>query len=236
MTKYIIIMALPFFITGCQTYIPVTITNHSAHSIVVQFQSNDRDDTTSFSIPFMQDRIIESGTIVTEPRDEMSALKSIIIRTDSTNNVSILRFSLSYLELKNWTIKIPFTASDSMKYSKMETPDQIRAVDNDSFYYLVQELYNAGRYLECIKAVNDAQDVLLLRAATMSRNPQVDGMSRRALAEERKGFMLLGYLSAIKVRDFADADHYWDLLSRSDPIWVKFLQLYDHEISSLRAG
>jgi hypothetical protein len=184
----------------------------------------------------MQDRVIQSGTIVTETRDEMFALKSIIIRSDSTKNIFILRFSLSYLELKNWSIKIPFSASDSMKYSKMETPDQIKAVENHSFYYLVQELYNAGRYIECIKAVNDAQGILLLRAVSMSRNPQVDGMSRGELAEERKGFMLLGYLSALKVHDFADADHYWDLLSRSDPIWVNFLQQYDYEISNLHGG
>jgi hypothetical protein len=221
---------------GCQSLSPITIINLSSHPVILRFQTPFNDDTTKFAVGSTQNRVIQTIAVKRSTQDQRAQLVSILVGSDSDSSVTVLRFSMDYLESSNWTINIPFRSADSINFEKLQMLDKVRALENHSYYYSLQDLYNAQKFTECLKAIELVLPILSYRKTLIDHNSQIAEIDRREATVERDGFFLLAYLSAFKTSNRTRADYYWKQLTTDDPLLIQFLQKFDYEISKQRAG
>ena len=163
-------------------------------------------------------------------REREVELKSIIVKIDSTKKYRVLRFSNSFLEINNWTLGIPFPVSNSMKYEPWSLPEKVDGLTSHSYYHLVQALYNAGKYEDCIKAVDDIAPFFTSRGNQIQRNPPKSEAIQKVIDVQEIGLLTLAYFSAIKMNEPAKSEYYWSAIKEIDFEFTNYLQKNDFEI------
>ena len=231
MTKLIFIISFSALLIGCQTFNRLTLTNQLSSPLVVTFQSYHSNDTTNYLVLPKENRVINNTVVTKSFGYEALELRSITVRVDSTKKHKILRFSNSFLEVNNWTLAIPFPISKSIKYEPWSLSEQVNGLNNHSYYHFVQALYNAGKYADCIKAVDDITPFFTTRGAKVLRNPPKSGLAQQEVDVQEEGILVLAYLSALKIPEPTKAEDYWNALKEIDLGVVTYLQKNDLEIA-----
>ncbi len=170
-------------------------------------------------LPSHSDSIIQIET----NKDAERELIAIKIKPSNSESYNVLRFSSSYLESKGWKMEYPLLISDTLRFRKLAFKDEVEGLYNHSYYFLDQELYNSGKYPDCIAALDSLspQTVNLINYGGRLSDLRVD----------IKGMLLLAYLSAEKLGLPNKAQNYWDILEKGSPAYTKFLKENDFEIS-----
>lgn len=224
-------LSFSVFFTACQTFNGLTVINQISSPVVVVFQSQHANDTSKYVVLANENKTIKSTVFTKSIRDKELELKSIIVRVDSTNKYKVLRFSDSFLELNNWRLGIPFPISNSIKYEPWSLAEKVDGLNSHSYYHLVQALYNAGKYTDCMKAVDEVAAFFTTRGASIPRNPPRDGIVQKEIDVREEGLLLLAYLSALKVNEPVKAQYYWNAIKDIDMELINYLQNNDYEIS-----
>ncbi len=215
---------------GCGSSSLLNVSNQSAHTLVFRFEAPFRDDTAAYFIPSGQARVVQSAALTEAGRDDDLTLRSILVRIDSSDQYTVLRFSRSYLEMAGWNLQIPIIIPPGLQYKPLEVDEKVRAFYNHSFYHLVQALYNGRKYADCLNAVKDISSLLVLESQDLAKNSQRGDLGWRTYIAEKDGYMLLGYFSALKTRNLMLADAYWKTVRADNPVLADFLKKHDYEV------
>jgi hypothetical protein len=239
--KSVILIFCSISLFACQSSNVLTVKNDYSFPIKINFSTPFNIDTTTYCVLPTQDSQIQSNAFTSVSSDKDIELRTIIIRDSTSNKYIVLRFSNSYFEFKRWELRIPFSIPKNVRFQKLGPIDKARALDSHGYYYGVQELYNAGRYSECLDAIEDV--ILLLNADVAEiRQKLLQGLIQKYQIEmnemiaENFNFLLLAYLCAQKTNNRNKANQYWKDLIFFDRYRIEYLQENDFELSKYRAG
>jgi hypothetical protein len=217
MKKYFIIAAVvPILLCSCAPS-SLYISNNIGSPVMMQFQTEYDDEPTGVQTYSPADTVLHLPVLPSEEQN----LFLILYRRDTTSEPVCLRFSPSFLVHYNWRFQLPYKKDDTIRFRKKEFKEEMGDLLDHTYYFMIQALYNAGEYTECIKAIQSISE------------PSLRLIRMGGHATEFKGMCLLGYLSAVKSRNVIAAQYYWDILTKKPSAYARYLTDHDVEIKKL---
>lgn len=216
-TQIIIVVIIAFCIASGCTAPQLLLHNSLADDVDIAYQAPYNPKPVTVTVASLKDTLISFQEYPQEDAD----LMLIVIKTTKSADPTYLRFSGSYLTSRRSGMRIPFMLSDTIKFKKKMLHEELNAIDDHSYYYLVQELYNAKRYAECINAIE-------------SMTPEFVKSSPHK--GDLRGMLTLAYFSALKLRLTVKADSYWKLIEKTAVGYSRYLKDHDLELATMHAG
>ncbi|MFA6456922.1 MAG: hypothetical protein WCW40_08880 [Bacteroidota bacterium] len=200
-------------LTGC-TPQQLLVHNNYQENVQLLYQVPYTPEPYTVHIGLVKDTVISFQEIPTAGGD----LMLIIVQRGAGSEPDYYRFSGSYLLSRKSGINIPFTLSDTVKFMPQSLVQKIYAVEEHTHYFLVQELYNAKRYVECINVIES------MSVVQVNNSPY----------QEVRGMAVLAYLSAMKLKMGGKADSYWKMVEKGSTGYSQYLQNHDVELAKMR--
>ena len=214
--KYTSPVLVSFIFASCFAPPQLFVRNQIEHKITINYQTPFDPIPAQFTLSSPQDTVLSFEKFPFDDGD----LILLVVSQDGNTNPTYLRFSGSYLTKRHPGLTLPFTIPDSVKLHKLLLREELDAIANHSSYFLIQDLYNAKRYAECLNAVESITPAFL-----SSYRP-----------DDLKGITVLAYLSALKLKQPGRAETYWKLIERAGLGYSKYLKENDIELLTLHAG
>lgn len=212
-----LIFCAALIIFPCCSSPSLLIMNKGESEVYLQFQTPAKDDPSNPISFFTADTSISMPLKATYEQD----LILIKYHFGKTPEQKYIRVSESYLASKNWKLEIPFPAIDTVRFVKREFIDELTVLRNGSYYHFMQDLFNSGKYFECLYAFESISPSAFKVIMSSGHGAEVRGM------------VTMCFLSAHKIHDRLQEEKYWNLLSGALDAYTRFLREHDLEVSQM---
>lgn len=216
-------------LVGCSAPPTLSVTNNFNLPVYIQCASLDGVDTTRYLVEANQNASMTIPILGSSSKLGDLEFRSIALITANGKTLQVLRFSVSYLQLKQWKLPLPLQFVDTLDQARraMSMHDLLRS---GWLYHYAQELYNGGQYERCLALMDYAINQIAVDTRTSAQDQFYRSINDRENAFYN-GYILLGYLSAKKSKNASAEALYWSTIEKHIPYIAKKFKENDIEFT-----